>query len=246
MSQTALFYQHLVPISAQRHALSCIDSRVGFAYARRAQAVMIADSEFALISRDYPIVFIPDGDADIPVALLGLRTEQNLFVNDAGEWAHTYIPAYVRRYPFILSGNQGDSQLTVCIDEAYAGFGRDKGERLFLDDGTQSPYLQHNIRFLQQYQIDSERTRQGMRLIRSAGLLEPMEANVEIKGGEKLQVQGFQTINRARLKALAGDMLAELHRTDALELIYLHLASLNMFSQLVERFAAVNSSVAAA
>ena len=246
MSQAALFYQQLVPINAQRHALSCVDTRMGFAYARHAQAVMIAGSEFALISRDYPIVFIPDGDVDIPVALLGLRTEQNLFVNEIGEWVDAYIPAYVRRYPFILSGNPGDSQLTVCIDEACSGFGRDKGERLFRDDGSQSPYLHGNILFLQQYQIDSERTRQVMRLLRNAGLLEPMEANVEIKGGKKLQVQGFLTVNRARLKALTGDTLAELHKTDALELIYLHLASLNTFNQLVDRFAAVDNSMAAA
>jgi hypothetical protein len=246
MGQAALFYQHLVPINAQRHALSCIDTRKGFEYARHAQAVMIVASEFTLVSRDYPIVFIPDGDADIPVALLGLRTEQNLFVNDAGEWARMYIPAYVRRYPFILSGNPGDSQLVVCIDEACTGFGQDKGERLFLDDGSQSPYLQANIRFLQQYQRDAEQTRQLMRQIRSAGLLEPMEANVEINGGMKLQVQGFLTVNRARLKALDGETLAGLHRSDALELIYQHLASLNMFNQLVDRFAAVANSVAAA
>ncbi len=246
MSQTALFYQQPVPLNAQRHALSRLDANMGVAFARHAQAVMITGSEFTLASRDYPIVFIADDDSVIPVALFGLRPDQNLFVNDAGEWRDGYVPAYVRRYPFILSGDPANGQLTVCIDEACAGFGQEKGRRLFLDDGTQSPYLQDNLRFLQQYQIDYEQTRHIMRQIRDAGLLEPMTANIETADGKKLQIQGFLTVNRERLKAVKGDALAAMNTSDALYLIHLHLASLNTFSHLMARFAALGNNVAAA
>lgn len=248
MSRQALFYDKVVPLNTQRHRELRLE-HAGFGFAAKVNAVLLTASEFARATQEFPVVFVEEGGAVQPVAVLGLRQGENLFVDETGLWGATYVPAYVRRYPFIMYGSPDGGKhgkQVVCIDDGYAGFSQEKGERLFLDDGSQSPYLQGNIRFLQQYQRDFEQTRQVMRLIHNAGLLEPMQANVEMKGGSKLQVQGFLTINRARLKELKGDALAELHRSDALELIYLHLASLNIFSRLVDRFAAVMGSAAAA
>ncbi|MEN8130691.1 MAG: SapC family protein [Pseudomonadota bacterium] len=237
-----IFYNKPVVLSSQIHADLRLQVRNKFHFAAGSNSVALKASEFAQACHEYPIVFVQDKDSGTvnPVAVLGLKERQNLFVDATGRWDATYVPAYIRRYPFILAtqGEEGEApDYKVCIDEAYTGFSRDKGERLFLDDGEQSDYLKRALNLLQDYQAHSLRTAEFARRLQDWGLLQPLQASVEMRTGDKMALTGFMAVDQKKLKALPAERLAELVQKDELGVIYYHLLSLNNFGRLVDRMA---------
>ena len=228
MQRLPLFYKRVVPLSKQQHKNLYVEPVPGYAFARETNSVYIAAIEFVPVAREYPIVFATTGEEGVvlPVALLGIRNNQNLFVAADGSWKAKYIPAYVRRYPFILATDSA-GRFTVCIDEAYPGFNTVReGERLLAENGDEGPLLKRSVEFLKDYQQHVTRTTAFCKLLVDFKLLEPVQANIALKGGEKFALTGLNCVNRSRLKALADADLAALARQDYLELIYLHLQSL--------------------
>jgi hypothetical protein len=170
--------------------------------------------------------------------ILGVRGRENLFLSQENSWQAKYIPAFVRRYPFVFSSSEDNKTFTLCIDEAFGGFNQEsRGQRLFDEQGKATEYVQNVLKFLQEYQVQFLRTQAFCRKVKELGLLDPMQAQVTVGSGERTSLTGFQAVSRERLKALGGDKLAELAKTDELELIYLHLQSLRNFSGFGERLA---------
>jgi hypothetical protein len=230
-----------VPLNEQRHANYFLEKQGDYSFAKETNAVYLSLTEFNKASRIYPIVFAGKEDNLSPVALVGLEQKQNLFLDGAMNWHADYIPAYVRRYPFVLAKNGDD--FTVCIDAAYKGFNEEgKGQRLFAENGAQSEYLQRMLGFLNQYQQDNKRTSDFMAMLRENDLLEPMNANVELNSGVRISLTGFHVVKKEKLKALSADKIAELMQNDALEKIYTHLISMENFNPLMERFAALDKA----
>ena len=157
-----------------------------------------------------------------------------------GTWDARYIPAFVRRYPFVFSASGDGATFTLCIDEACTSLDRSgqQGERLFDAAGERTTYLSRILEFVNAFQTEHQRTRAFGRLIKSLNILEPHEARVTPPGGQPKTLAGFHVISRARLKALGRSQLAELVANDALELIYLHLQSIGNFERLVRRLPA--------
>ncbi len=240
-SPQPIFYKNVVPLSKEQHSQLFLEQVEGFDFANETNSLYIAAVEFSKAAREYPIVFGKDpNDVVFPVVLLGLRSNQNLYVDENGQWNAGYIPAYVRRYPFILAkgGSGAEQQFTVCIDEGHSGFNTaNEGQALFDSEGEQTELLTQAVDFLKDYQSHSELTTLFCKNLLSLDLLEPMTANIEMSGGEKLSIGGFQCISRDKLKALAEDKLAELVKTDQMELIYLHLHSLQNVNSLMEKLA---------
>jgi hypothetical protein len=167
----------------------------------------------------------------MPAVILGVRGQENLFLTPESTWQAKYIPAFVRRYPFVFSTSEDNKTFTLCIDEAFGGFNQDgRGQSLFDDQAKPTEYVQNVLKFLQEYQVQFLRTQAFCRKLKELGLLDPMQAQVTLGSDKRTSLTGFQAVNRDRLKALAGDKLAELAKTDELELIYLHLQSLRNFS----------------
>jgi hypothetical protein len=125
----------------------------------------------------------------------------------------------------------------VCIDEAYTGFNRETGERLFLDTGEQSEFLKKALKLVKEYQAHSQRTREFTKRLMDWELLQTLQANVEMRRGDKMSLSGFMAVDQKKLKALPAEKLAELMQLDELGLIYYHLLSLNNFGRLVDRLA---------
>ncbi len=156
-----------------------------------------------------------------------------------------YIPAFVRRYPFVFS-RSGDRFL-LCVDEEFPGINQEgRGQPLFIEDGKASPYLDNVLKFLQEYQAQFLRTQAFCARVKELDLLEPMQAQVTMDGGRRLSLGGFMAINKDKLKALPGDKLAELIKTDELELIYLHLQSMRNFERLRDRLELATTETAPA
>jgi hypothetical protein len=108
----------------------------------------------------------------LPAAILGLRADENLYFTNKGGWQAKYIPAFVRRYPFVFSSNDGEKTFTVCIDEKFPGFNQTgRGERLFNAEAKPTPFVQKTVQFLQQYQYEYCRTRNFCRKFKELNLL---------------------------------------------------------------------------
>ncbi len=234
--QLPLFYKKVVPLSKETHSQLYIEPLEGYQHTRETNSIYIAAVEFPRASHEYPIVFAPAGEKSVfPVVLLGLEQNSNLFVNAKGEWLAEYIPAYVRRYPFILANTDKDN-FTVCIDESYAGFNTAKeGNPLFDDKGKELDALSQAVDFLKDYQKHVQLTTLFCDNIFKLDLLEPMQANIEFASGQKQTLGGFLGISREKLKALKPAQLAELVKSDQMELIFAHLSSLANLNQLMKR-----------
>ena len=229
MSSQPLFYKNISPLNKQRHGDWSVETVSNYKHTSETNSLYIAAIEFIKAANEYPIVFCISGDDSVfPVVILGLRKNENLYVNKKGEWLANYVPAYVRRYPFILAtGEEGTGNFTVCIDEDCPGFNKKgKGTKLFDKDGNESDLLKNSVEFLKEYQNHIQLTTLFCKSLKDLGLLEPMKADVKLADGEKISLGGFMGINREKLKGLDADTLANLVKTDQMELIYAHLSSL--------------------
>ena len=233
-----LFYKKVIPLNKEVHGALYIEGIEGYAHTKETNSVYIAAIEFLQVSREYPIVFAKDGEGKLfPLALLGLEKSQNVFVDKKGAWVADYIPAYVRRYPFILAtAEDKKDNFTVCIDESFPGFNTAKeGNALFNDKGEQSDILSQAVDFLKDYQTHVNLTALFCENLSKLDILEPMQANIERATGEKTTLGGFMGVNRDKLKALKPAKLAELLKSDQMELVFAHLASLSNIKTLMKR-----------
>ena len=235
MAKQLLLYERAVAVNARDHRDVSIKAGKDYVFAKVVNSVPLMAVEFEASCAEYPIVFTNDGRDSMPAALLGVRDHENLYVNNEGEWKGKYIPAFVRRYPFVFSSTDGAS-FTLCIDEHYPGVNREGiGERLFDAEGARTLYLQNVLTFLKAYQAQFEATRAFCRRLSELDLLEPMQAQFTLRGGQKLSIGGFQIVSRERMKKLTGEDLKRLAVAGDLDLIYSHLHSQRNFAATGER-----------
>jgi len=153
MSSQPLFYKNIVPLSKEVHGDWSIEAVSNYKHTSETNSLYISAIEFIKAANEYPIVFgVAEDETVFPVVILGLRKNENLYVNKKGEWLANYVPAYVRRYPFILAtGENEPRQFTVCIDEDCPGFNKKgKGTGLFGKDGNESDLLKNSVEFLKE------------------------------------------------------------------------------------------------
>src|SRR6478609_4401193 len=247
MTTQLLIYESVVPVMFANHRHSSVEFGRNYAFSSKINSVPLTAIEFRDAQSDYPIVFAGNQEGVMPAVILGLREGENLYLSGEGKWDARYIPSFVRRYPFVFAKSDDGEMFNLCIDEMFSGFNGDgRGERLFADDGKPTAYVENILKFLQEYQLQFHRTERFCTKILELDLLEPMQAQVEMNSGEKYSLGGFMAINREKLKELPGDKLAELAKTDELELIYLHLQSMRNFGALKDRLGLARSERAAA
>ena len=236
MAKQLLIYESAVPVSSTRHGQVAVETVESYAFSASVNAVPLMAVEFPRASAEYAIVFAGNGDDVMPVVVLGIRNEQNLYLSADAHWRADYIPAFIRRYPFVFSASADGKSLTLCIDESHPGVNRaGRGAALFGDDGKPTAYVSKVLDFLKEYQAHYERTRVFARRIKELGLLEPMQAQVTTPQGDKITLNGFMVVSREKLRALDGETLQRLARNDELELLYLHMASMRNFNEVKDR-----------
>jgi len=170
------------------------------------------------------------------VALFGIEDQQNLFLKWNNQWDATYIPAHIRRYPFSLASVDSTSEFVVCLDEKATVIGKSGEFSLFLANGKQSEYLNEKIRFLQELQVEYEKTLLFTKKMNELNLFEPMNANINLSNGDKLSVSGFFTISKEKFQQLDSVMVKEMVVNDEMKLIYEHFSSLENFAKLIDIF----------
>lgn len=236
MAKQLLIYEKAQPVSKVKHRDWSVKTGDDFEFAKEINSVPITAIEFPNVSVEYAIVFTGKEDSLIPVAVMGVRGNENLYLTSENKISAKYIPAFLRRYPFIFSSVDNGANLTLCIDESFKGCNREYiGERLFDANGEQTVYLKNVLGFLKEYQIRFTRTKAFCKKLLEFDLLEPMNAQIISAQGKKIVLTGFLTVNRNKLKKLSGEQVQSLVKTDELELIYIHLQSLRNMGIFAEK-----------
>jgi hypothetical protein len=223
MIDKPLFYQSIVPLNRERHRRLRLDQEgPQFAFAAKTHVIPAVIDEFAAASRRLPIVFLPASPLPTSVFLVGLRPGENVFVDAKGKWTDGYIPAFVRRYPFML-GEIEQGGPVACIDEQFANFDKDKGERLFADDGAETPFLKGRIQLINDYFAAAQRTDVLLKALSDLQLLRPVTIESKLPLGSSAILHGFLTIDETKLNALTNEDFLRLRQEGLLLAIYAHL-----------------------
>ncbi|MBJ7264155.1 MAG: SapC family protein [Burkholderiaceae bacterium] len=243
---TMIFYDKPIALNRYRHRDLKLDkpSNGRFEFARHTNSVLLAATELAEAGRDYPVVFVGKDSSEFTLAaLVGLRDQENVFVDETGQWqVGRYLPAFVRRYPFVLAEGEDGSDLTVCVDESYSGLTKKKtGQALFDADGKETQVLRTAIDFLQLFHLEMHRTRAFAARLAKLELLLPKTVRIE-RAGKQEVLDGLFVVDEERLVKLPDAELLALIREGFMPWIYAHLLSLGN----LERLAALQPALAAA
>lgn len=232
MSNSPHFYQNVVPIDRHLHANWSLSPLADAGFSRGSHAVPLLASEFVEAAREYPIVFLRNAGQLLPVAVLGLREGENLFVNEQGQWFARYIPAYMRRYPFIFA-DVAEGETWLAVDGDYPGLDKtgQSGQRLFDQDGQETAFLKNMLAFVQGFQDDYMRTVQLCAELERLGLFKEASLNT----GGQVSMHGFLMIDEQKLMQLAQADVFKLFRGGAMGTLFAHLISLGNINHLAQR-----------
>lgn len=236
MTTQALIYDQLHAVDRERHLNWSIKAGDDCSFAREVNSVPLLAAEFAKAAEQYPIIFAGTEENVLPCVVLGLQQNQNLFISESGKWESDYLPAFIRRYPFVFSESPENSTFVLCIDEEFSGCNQEgRGERLFDSEGKETSYLSGVVNFLKDYQRSHQATTQFCRRLIELKLLEEVRATYTGPGAQPGVLTGFYAVKREKIKELSDEKLLELVKSDELELIYYHMLSLSNFKALAGR-----------
>jgi hypothetical protein len=236
-SSLPILYSDLTPLNSQQHADFRTRPSETAPFLAKHHAVPLTIDEFVAAQRYLPIIFSA-GDDPVPLALMGLNEGVNTIVDDEGKLiGTTYVPAYLRRYPWMLARLRPDSdELSLCFDPECGTIGAfEDGEPLF--EGTEPTELTRNILgFCEQFEQAAARTAQFMKELKDLGLLMDGEVAIQPQDSDKPYVyRGFQMVNEEKLRDLRGDTLRKINQSGMLPLIHAHIFSLQLIREVFQR-----------
>lgn len=239
-----LFYNGLEPLSSDTHRDWKLRQRDSAPFLVGQHAIPVTVEEFPLVQRHYPIVFSVGDDA-VPLALLGLNEGVNTFVGEDGRFLeNVYVPAYIRRYPFMLAKLRPEAEeLSLCFDPTADVIGAfDEGQPLF-DAGQPTDVLKEILGYNEMFEQAGQRTANFMRELKDLGLLMEGEVTINQEGKDQpFLYRGFQMVNEEKLTGLRGDQLRKIAQSGLLALVYAHLFSLQLMRDIFARQAAQGSA----
>jgi hypothetical protein len=245
-----LFYQNPEPLDSNRHAkLGMMSSDTPYGFARRQHFVPLQVGEFGPAAVNYPIIFA--GDARAPLAVMAINSGENLFITEDGGFVPgAYMPAFIRRYPFVSARDDQSARMVVCIDREFELFTEDKPDVMLFENGEASAFTKRCVDFCSQFDNDARTTQSFVDLLVRFDLLESRKTtytprNADGSTGEPMVIAEFFAVSEDRLKALAPDKLAELTVNNAMSQIYAHMISLHGWDKLIGQTLARNAAAAA-
>lgn len=228
-----LFYRRPIVLSAARHFDLSYVPTGDYRFARASNSIPLTLAEFVPAVRHYPIVFAATPPA-MPVAIVGIDADANLCVDAAGKWAEGYyVPAYVRRYPFIFVEAENKTEFLLAIDEASGMLKPGDGNRVFLD-GKPTEIIRQALTFCSEYQANVNATREFCDVLEAEGLLVPKEADFALATGRRARLTGFRVIDEARFDKLPNKTFLQFRKRGWLHPIYLQLVSTGNWASVID------------
>ena len=231
-----LFYKNPVALDAERHKEWGLKKNFGLGFAKDVNAVPLNMIEMPQAAHCYPIAFSSDSVAT-PVAILGLRDHENLCLTKSGEWEKgLYVPAYIRRYPFIFSEMQGSDQLTLCVDDVQICVDhamQEQSQKFFDDQNAPTDLAKNALEFCKSYHAAAKQTQEFSKTMLDAGLLVTRQAEINTPLGQKINFAGFQVIDEEKLSKISDKVFCEWRAKNYLPFIYAHLFSSAQWQRLI-------------
>ncbi|WP_321417647.1 SapC family protein [uncultured Desulfobacter sp.] len=228
-------FTKLVPLNSSQHKKMKIRNIQGFGFASKFHVASVMVHEFVRAAAIYPIVFIEDKTQDVfrPVALLGLKAGENLFVDTDNKWAASYVPAIIRRYPFVLAKNKEEEKFAICFDEDSEMINENDGVPLFNEDGSPAEVIENVKRYLTELQQMEAITLDFCQFMAQNNAFAPM--NMRVRKADNVQaIGGCYVINEERLNNLSDERFLELRKKRYLPAVYSHLTSLAQIERLMQ------------
>lgn len=235
-SELPVLYVRPRPVLADRDKNLSLVASNDFSFAAKTNSVPVIATEFTLLSKFFPILFA-DAAFPQPVALLGLRDEENLFVGEDKQWEQDiYVPSYVRRYPFIFLEDKERGEFVLCVDEASPALVEDDSNPLF-KDGKPTELADRALEFCRQFQAHHAATAEFVQALVDNDLLVENRADITLLNGDKLSLNGFKVIDEARFNALPAEEFLRWRERGWLHLVYCHFISISNWAGLIDRVA---------
>jgi len=234
-----LFYKDLVPLNSQQHATWKTRSTDKATWLVGVNSIPLTVEEFPQAQRNFPIIFTA-GENPVPLILMGMNEGVNVYVDEDGTVnTPVYIPAYARRYPFMLARLRPDAEeLSLCVDPTSDLVGEgDDGEALFTDADPAEPTdtTKNMLQFCENFEIAGTKTANFMAELAKHNLLMDGELNIDIGTGQPFTYRGFQMVDETKLREVRGDVLRQWNQNGMLPLIYAHLFSLDLVREIFGR-----------
>ena len=239
-----LLYQDLVPLNSNEHAKWKSRMLENAKFMDGQHAIPLTIEEFVAAGRHYPIIF-SDSDNPVPLVLMGLNEGVNIFMDADGKFTNpVYLPAYIRRYPFLLARLNPDSdELSLCFDPSsgvVGDFKKDEAAAPLFDDAKPSENTQNILKFCEDFERAGANTQAFMEELKKLDILMDGEVSIQQADVEKPFVyRGFKMVDEEKLRELSGDKLRKMNQNGLLALIHAHLFSLQLmrdiFAQQVQQ-----------
>lgn len=232
-----MFYEEPVPLTKEKHAKYGVKQvSKPFEFMKSQHFMPLTAPEFGPASASMPIIFA--GEDRTPLAVMGIRSGENLFVTEGQYELDFYMPAFARRYPFVLAGDKENDRFVVCVDEKAECVTDKKPEQLFFDKDDTSQFTKEAFQFLQSFERDRQATAKMIEAFKELDLFEPKEMNFQGKNADgtpsqRQKIADYFAVSEEKLKALPAEKLAEFSKNGYLAVAYAHLVSLGNWQRLV-------------
>lgn len=236
MTETALplFYKQPRPLNTELDANLSLSKYPDYRFAAQTNSIPLLATEFTAACKHYPIVFAV-ADVPQPLLVLGIRNQENQFIDVEGQWAKNHhIPAYVRRYPFIFLESADQMQFTLCIDETAPMLIKGTENPLFRD-GKPTEIANNALDFCRAFQGEYAYTQEFAKAVAEADLLIENRADITLNSGEKISLSGFRVIDEKRFTNLPDETFLNWRDRGWLHLVYCHLMSTSNWATLIDR-----------
>lgn len=228
-----MFYTSPRPLDRARDATMRLSRPTHFRFTAKTNAIPLLADEFPMAAAYYPIVFAA-GPMPIPAAVVGLKNDSNLFLDGEGRWLNgAYLPAYVRRYPFILMDDPEQKQFVLCIDDASDMLST-QGEYALFEGEEPSAFTKSAMEFCAALRQQGDVTDEFVKALKEYDLLMPNDAQIDLRDGTKLQLSGFLVIDPKKFDALPDNIYLQWRRKGWIGLVYAQLLSSHRWQNLVD------------
>lgn len=226
-----MFYRSSRPLDRERDANLCISSPNNFSFAEATNVIPIQIEEMPIVAAYYPIIFA-DGQHPVLAAVVGLNQDQNLFIDQNGQWlSGAYLPSYVRRYPFLLMDDPEQKQYVLCIDEKSDQFRLDGEFRLF-ENREPSEFTRRAMDFCISLRQLGEDTNEFVKALQEHEMLATNNTVIEVHG-KTLELSNLLVIDPKKFDDLPDSVILEWRAHGWLGLVYAHLISSHRWQNLV-------------